>query len=1296
MKKLLLLFCTIPLFTLYSQAQTDAINIIPSGNVGISSTAPVSSLEVAGSYGQKVTALAANTVLNATHNTLVCDPTAGSFIVTLPTASGCTGRVYVIKRNAAVTANTVTIAGGATIDGAASFVLNSPNQVIEVFSDGSEWKTTVGGASGLTTLTAGNDIDFGTSSSPNSIDIEPVLNFVHTVSAPASNNLNLNAASTFATVVNYNNGTTGSTQTFRIGNGAGGSDVFYVYADGQAFTTNWWRSLGNTGWFSQTYGGGIWMDQANYVRVYNGKGFTVPGNVGIGTTSAAANLDIGGSSQSSPRIAVRTSGLPSIEFGHVNAAGYGSSIGALEPSGIPFLAFNAESEASGNTFKTRGIVGRVLSSNLAGGLLFSRVTNANAGGQSLTTDVSIDASGNLNIANLGTSSTVYTDGSRNLTTTAPTSGTLGYWTRSSPYLYNTTLTDNVGIGTSTPIARLDLGQAPSNKPLIHFNPGTTTGIDYTGYAHNDYLMGSYASGGYSQHYISFGYTADPGRKFHIGSAGSSTFDNTTTFVPAITVMSGGNVGISSITPVQKLEVNGRAILHNGGTTYNNAGSGELHVGYSLDSAGTVGETARLALQPYGHTGGPFVFYNRDDASSAYLDMRYGTTPSLFTLANNGNVGISSANPGQKLDVAGNIKLDDNLMVEGTSSARVYRNLATYSSNVGASPGVFIINTNQPFATDCMFRVKIEGYFYDASATFETTVGAYNYNGGSTFLNKGYTNIGAKNLPVRLGRNASGNVAIILGTDNATYEYPKISVTSYHQGYGGINEAYADGWTITRAADASALTLVTTVPDVTTLPTGSGNYIQNQFASPQTANHWINGNARIEGNTYIGPNANKYFYPAADRIIVAAESTTDVAEFASYGLFLPKTNAYNLYIGGGAQFAYSTAGYLDFRSEGGISTNSGTLNMYFKNTGNVGVGTTTASVRMHVNGNAFFDLPAGGAALENNLTIKKAGQSQVNFGSYPGAWTPSLQIQNNDNTRYVWISPLDNASGGNARLVTGGSNFDMYPGNTYTATFTTGGNVGIGSLSPTQKLTVAGNINKSGSWIAGDAVWGANNFEVHNSSWDGSTNGNYGGIIGGHMYSYGGIDIGTGGGNEAAGGQLVAATDIKSPIYYDRNDVNYYVDPNSNSIINTLRVAGGSPAAGKVLTSTDGAGNATWQYATNPWEYVGNDVRVVCNGGAADLIYEWGVTYNNQGTILRVTCNTWNVGYRVCSYPPYPTGDSEPFRWGGVCFIWNTTSTWDDACSRYYHSYYYQNDEGKYEMLGGNGCDQNPSVYRRKL
>lgn len=43
----------------------------------------------------------------------------------------------------------------------------------------------------------------------------------------------------------------------------------------QAFADNWFRSTGSTGWYSQTYGGGIYMTDTTWVRVYNNKQFYV-------------------------------------------------------------------------------------------------------------------------------------------------------------------------------------------------------------------------------------------------------------------------------------------------------------------------------------------------------------------------------------------------------------------------------------------------------------------------------------------------------------------------------------------------------------------------------------------------------------------------------------------------------------------------------------------------------------------------------------------------------------------------------------------------------------------------------------------------------------------------------------------------------------------------------------------------------------------------------------------------------------------------------------------------------------
>ena len=102
-----------------------------------------SSLQVGGSVSNKITALTSNTTLTSAHNTIEAAATGGSFTITLPAASGCTGRRYAIHKND-VSSNTVTVDGNAseTIDGALTIVLggNVGNSHLVIVSNGTGWR----------------------------------------------------------------------------------------------------------------------------------------------------------------------------------------------------------------------------------------------------------------------------------------------------------------------------------------------------------------------------------------------------------------------------------------------------------------------------------------------------------------------------------------------------------------------------------------------------------------------------------------------------------------------------------------------------------------------------------------------------------------------------------------------------------------------------------------------------------------------------------------------------------------------------------------------------------------------------------------------------------------------------------------------------------------------------------------------------------------------------------------------------------------------------------------------------
>ena len=108
--------------------------------IGISTTTPNSTLEVAGSMSLPITSKTANYTATATDHTIICDATSGVFTITLPAASGIAGRIYVLKKTDS-SSNIVTIDANAseTIDGALTQLLNVQYKSLAIQSDGSNW-----------------------------------------------------------------------------------------------------------------------------------------------------------------------------------------------------------------------------------------------------------------------------------------------------------------------------------------------------------------------------------------------------------------------------------------------------------------------------------------------------------------------------------------------------------------------------------------------------------------------------------------------------------------------------------------------------------------------------------------------------------------------------------------------------------------------------------------------------------------------------------------------------------------------------------------------------------------------------------------------------------------------------------------------------------------------------------------------------------------------------------------------------------------------------------------------------
>jgi hypothetical protein len=67
----------------------------------------------------------------------------------------------------------------------------------------------------------------------------------------------------------------------------GASTSSNITTTGAVYSSNWFRSNGASGWYSETYGGGIWMNDSTYVRVYADKQFYTGGAISSGTAMYA-------------------------------------------------------------------------------------------------------------------------------------------------------------------------------------------------------------------------------------------------------------------------------------------------------------------------------------------------------------------------------------------------------------------------------------------------------------------------------------------------------------------------------------------------------------------------------------------------------------------------------------------------------------------------------------------------------------------------------------------------------------------------------------------------------------------------------------------------------------------------------------------------------------------------------------------------------------------------------------------------------------------------------------------------
>ena len=299
-----------------------------------------------------------------------------------------------------------------------------------------------------------------------------------------------------------------------------------------------------------------------------------------------------------------------------------------------------------------------------------------------------------------------------------------------------------------------------------------------------------------------------------------------------------------------------------------------------------------------------------DASANRLPYTYESA-SLF-IDTSRNIGIGTTAPNQRLDVVGRLKFRSN----GVSSA------GHWLTGNNGSEDVF---------------VGLQG---------NSSTDAFGiYSGGSwrfTILNGGNVGIGTTSPAGQLEvtRPSSGFHLILNSSHPNSASYTQYRVNGsggWEHGMAGLADSYK--YYFSYGAIGAANAKVTFQND--------GN-VGIGTTSPGAA---LDVNGRIR----LGSNAQTEIYSSGNRVLFRAENSDNVAQFATYGMFLPVTGqTFNLYLAGSMQLGYTdTSPVISMArgSSGAITYIQLAANgsSYF-NGGSVGIGTTSPGAILDVVGN----------------------------------------------------------------------------------------------------------------------------------------------------------------------------------------------------------------------------------------------------------------------------------------------------------------------------------------------------------
>lgn len=619
---------------------------------------------------------------------------------------------------------------------------------------------------------------------------------------------------------------------------------------------------------------------------------------------------------------------------------------------------------------------------------------------------------------------------------------------------------NIGVGTSTPSYLFDVNGSARIFGTLNLSAGNSTGGLSVNGAGTLLLNSSNSAGA-----TVYGELAPSGNGGALGDAGKR-WDGYFTGIN-----SSGVLTLSSTTATHTL---GNLSL----------------VGGTLSNGGGLTLSAQTAVLTTG-TGYAVTLDNNGFYPSS-ATVNFGTAAKPWNAGYfNGNVGIGTTNPLATLHIQSSAQqgflMKNSLYSTGISLRSYYPSIGLNRYNDGGTDRY--IGTG--YASDWELNPSTGALNYN---TYSTGVADGTLSGGSakfTILNSGNVGVGTSNPLNKLDVNGTTAIGLGTGVANGQVAIRPDSSSQFWFGSGALNgttTTYLESaWVDSAGAPLYSRDIAITGKyggNVSNFTINSNNTIFNGKIGIGTTTP--GSVLTIKSTTSIGGSLSIGNIPVAlgtTAVVIATPNTTNEA-LTLYGqsgqvasLFSIRDYTGSSYfgvsptggnmsgawsLGGGGSFTVSTGSagddlirlgnvaaggknyYLGSRSDGSfrIRDNSSSTDRFMIDTsGNVGIGTTTPQYSLDVNGSSVF---RNHMYVPGNSTIYNAGGSN------------GTNIVNGN-------TQLSIGHGGGSNITLSGSGYlDYQIGGSSKMRVISNGNVGIGTTTPNELLSIAGNINLTGA------------------------------------------------------------------------------------------------------------------------------------------------------------------------------------------------------------------------------------------